>query len=116
LVDWTGRILREDKRGAIDGQLPPVLQRLGIQSENWIDSASYFHKYFFDAAGTLSSLEQFREKKNRQQSEKGNAEESVAWIKGKGGFEEAVRLGSVVLSRAKSQITCLWCDVFFGFF
>ena len=54
----------------------------------------------FYAAGTLSSLEQFREKKNRQQSEKGNVEESVAWIKG-GGLEEAVRLGWVVLSRAK---------------
>jgi len=30
-----------------------------------------------------ASLEHLR-KKNRQQSEKGNAEESVAWIKGKG--------------------------------
>jgi len=80
--------------------LPPILRRLGNQPENWIDSASHFQKYFFYAAGTLSSLEQFREKKNRQQSEKGNAEESVAWIKG-GGLEEAVRLGWVVLSRAK---------------
>jgi len=70
------------------------------KTENWIDSVSHFQKYFFDAAGTLSSLEQFRERKNRQQSEKGSAEESVAWIKG-GGLEEAVRLGWVVLSRAK---------------
>jgi len=84
LVDWTGRILREDKRGAIDGQLPPILQRLGIHSENWIDSVSHFQKYFFDAAGTLSSLEQFRERKNRQRSEQGYAEEAVGWIKGKG--------------------------------
>ena len=37
LVDWTGCTLREDKRGAIDSQLPPILQRLGIQPENWID-------------------------------------------------------------------------------
>ncbi len=84
LVDWTGRTLREDKRGAIDSQLPPILQRLGIQSENWIDSVSHFQKYFFDAAGTLSSLEQFRERKNRQRSEQGYAEEAVGWIKGKG--------------------------------
>lgn len=84
LVDWAGRTLRENKRGGIDGQLPPILQRLGIHPEDWVDSISHFHKYFFDAAGTLSSLEQFREKKNRQQSEKGDAEESVAWIKGKG--------------------------------
>ncbi len=69
LVDWTGRTLREDKRGAIDNQLPPILQRLGIQSENWIDSVSHFQKYFFDVVGTLSSLYQFRQRKNRQRSE-----------------------------------------------
>ena len=84
LVDWTGRTLRKDKRGAIDGQLPPILQRLGIQSENWIDSVSHFHKYFFDAVGTISSLEQFRENKNRQRSEQGYTEEAVQWVKGKG--------------------------------
>ena len=68
LVDWTGRSLREDKRGAIDEQLPPILQRLGIKPENWIDSVSHFQKHFFDAAGTLSSLEQFRVRKNKLRS------------------------------------------------
>src|SRR5690606_23297482 len=28
LVDWTGRVRREDKRGAIDNSLPPILKRL----------------------------------------------------------------------------------------
>ena len=88
LVDWTGRTLREDKRGAIDVQLPPILQRLDIQPENWIDSVSHFHKYFFDAAGTLSSLEQFRERKNRQRSEMADEEESVAWIKGMASYKK----------------------------
>ena len=83
LLDWTGRSLREDKRGAIDSQLPPILQRLGIKPENWIDSVSHFQKYFFDAAGTLSSLEQFRERKNVQRSEQGSGGGSVGWIKGK---------------------------------
>ncbi|MBV1872356.1 MAG: hypothetical protein KUG83_07390 [Gammaproteobacteria bacterium] len=46
VVDWTGRSLREDKRGAIDEQLPPILQCLGIKPENWIDFVSRFHKYF----------------------------------------------------------------------
>ncbi|MBV1871291.1 MAG: hypothetical protein KUG83_01970 [Gammaproteobacteria bacterium] len=69
MVDWTGRRLKQDKRGAIDSELPPILQRLGIQPENWIDVVFHFHKYFLDAAGTVSSLEQFREKKSRQRSE-----------------------------------------------
>lgn len=28
LIDWTGRVLREDKRGAIPAHLPPLLERL----------------------------------------------------------------------------------------
>jgi REP element-mobilizing transposase RayT len=35
LVDWTGRIMRSDKRGAIDNSLPPILQRLGIAEKQW---------------------------------------------------------------------------------
>jgi hypothetical protein len=30
LVDWTGRILRDDKRGAIPANLPTILIRLNI--------------------------------------------------------------------------------------
>ena len=35
LVDWSGRAIRADKRGAIDEQLPPILTRLGIDAEHW---------------------------------------------------------------------------------
>ena len=35
LVDWSGRAIREDKRGAIDSCLPPILIRLGIDGEEW---------------------------------------------------------------------------------
>ena len=35
LVDWSGRALRKDKRGAIDSRLPPILVRLGIDPEEW---------------------------------------------------------------------------------
>ena len=31
LVDWSGRIMREDKRGAINHDLPPIIERLGIE-------------------------------------------------------------------------------------
>jgi len=36
LVDFTGRQLRADKRGAISGPPPAVLGRLGYRPENWI--------------------------------------------------------------------------------
>ena len=38
----TGRIIREDKRGAIDTTLLPILQRLNISSENWLCIATEF--------------------------------------------------------------------------
>ena len=42
LVDWTGRILREDKRGAIEAEHPRILERLGISSEQWSINATRF--------------------------------------------------------------------------
>lgn len=35
LVDWTGRSVRADKRGAIDMKLPAIAQRLGIDATVW---------------------------------------------------------------------------------
>ena len=52
-MDWTGRAVRKDKRGAIEKAYPPILDRLGIEEESWIDSVRHFQKYFFDVAGTF---------------------------------------------------------------
>lgn len=35
LVDWTGRIIRDDKRGYIDNALPSILDRLQITLDQW---------------------------------------------------------------------------------
>ena len=35
LVDWTGRIIRDDKRGAIESDLPPIIQRLNLDTDAW---------------------------------------------------------------------------------
>ncbi len=42
LVDWTGRIIRSDKRGFIDGDLPPILKRLQISPEQWSINTTQF--------------------------------------------------------------------------
>lgn len=46
LVDMTGRILREDKRGAIPNHLPPILQRLEIDELAWLENAAEFEKHY----------------------------------------------------------------------
>jgi len=42
LVDWTGRIIRNDKRGYIDNELPPILHRLQVLSEQWHRNTTQF--------------------------------------------------------------------------
>ncbi len=36
LLDWTGRARREDKRGAIATDIPPIMSRLGIDSRSFL--------------------------------------------------------------------------------
>src|SRR5690606_38764381 len=38
LLDWTGRAIRNDKRGFIPADTPPILQRLGIPPDQWLDT------------------------------------------------------------------------------
>jgi hypothetical protein len=42
LVDWTGRIIRNDKQGVIDNELPPILSRLHITAEQWHVNTTQF--------------------------------------------------------------------------
>jgi hypothetical protein len=42
LVDWTGRIIRSDKRGYVDITLPPILARLQITPEQWRINTTQF--------------------------------------------------------------------------
>ena len=52
LVDWTGRCIRNDKRGAIANHLPDVLQRLQIDSKHWIYLTQHFESQFKGLVGT----------------------------------------------------------------
>jgi len=46
LVNWTGRAVREDKRGAIADDLPPILARIGITPAAWLQLAEDFETTF----------------------------------------------------------------------
>ena len=66
LVDKSGRILRSDKRGAIDADLAPILLRIGANPEAWIDTVSRFGSKFRLAAGLVSSLRSFADQLGRR--------------------------------------------------
>ena len=38
LLDIVGRMIRSGKRGVIPADLPPILQRLKLNPQNWLDS------------------------------------------------------------------------------
>lgn len=56
LVDWTGRILRDDKRGAIPKAVPPILMRLELQPKAWQPQVVGTESHYFRAIGRIESL------------------------------------------------------------
>ena len=51
LVDWSGRILREDKKGAIADNLPGILQRLDMDAKQFIYLTRNFEHPFKNLVG-----------------------------------------------------------------
>lgn len=59
LIDSTGRILREDKRGAIPNSLPPILTRLGLNPDFWLSNVRNLQSRFSYAIGHSEKLAAF---------------------------------------------------------
>ena len=56
LIDWTGRIIRDDKRGTIHATTPPILQRLDISTDHWLELSTRFESRFKGIAGSAESI------------------------------------------------------------
>ena len=52
LVDWTGRIIRKDKRGAINEDQPPIIERLSLDKESWLILTTQFEQQFGQWVGS----------------------------------------------------------------
>jgi REP element-mobilizing transposase RayT len=61
LLDWTSRVLRNDKRGVVLGTQPQLLYVLGIDDETWCELASSFGKNYHGAVGSLEELASYAE-------------------------------------------------------
>ena len=62
LVDWSGRDVRSDQRGCIPNDLPPMLQRLNIAPEDWLDAVQHAGHSYGIAMGHLVRIKAFAEK------------------------------------------------------
>ena len=55
LVDYTGRIIRPDKRGAIPITLPPILNRIDIDLSIWLKNSTEFESVYHAKFGKRKS-------------------------------------------------------------
>ena len=58
LVEWTGKQIRKDKRGVIDKNLPPILQRLYFEVDNWFYLTQHFESKLKGLVGSVIKLKQ----------------------------------------------------------
>ena len=56
LVDWTGRILRDDKKGVIPEEMPEILQRLQLDARHWCYLARHFEHPFKHLVGAAHQV------------------------------------------------------------
>ena len=77
LVDWTGRQIRDDKRGTIDEALPGILNRLELNGEQWLYLTQHFESSFKTLVGTMHSLRKVCAKLGYQRIPGKSARESL---------------------------------------
>ena len=58
LVDWSGRQVRQGKVGTIPANLAPILDRVGINPQLWLDVLQSFGEWFPRIAGTAEKVEE----------------------------------------------------------
>lgn len=60
LLDWTGRAIRDDQCGKIHEHTPPILQRLNISPDNWLELSTNFERRFKGLVGSIQIVKKVR--------------------------------------------------------
>ncbi|MDO6428809.1 transposase [Thalassotalea sp. 1_MG-2023] len=56
LVEWTGRCIREDKRGAVPAHIKPLFERFHVNEQDWLKTIKEFNRHFIHAAGSYENM------------------------------------------------------------
>ena len=56
ILDWTGRLVRNDKRGSIPSSMKPILERIGLKQSGWGKLIKGFEKLYKRVIGTADSI------------------------------------------------------------
>jgi hypothetical protein len=66
MVDWTGREIRAASRGTIPAHFAPILERLHLKDDHWIETVRRFGRSFKRAVGRRESLKILAEQTGRR--------------------------------------------------
>jgi len=58
LADWTGRAVRDDKRGYIPDKEPKIISKLGIDVERWLDTVKEYGESYHAFVGSEKQLKE----------------------------------------------------------
>jgi len=62
LIDWTGRMIRDDKKGAIPPDILPIFRKLGVNDKEWADNVNHFGRRFYSVVGAVEVMRQYSDK------------------------------------------------------
>jgi hypothetical protein len=67
LLDWTGRQLRAGKPGAIPAHMAPILERLRIRGDRWLELIANYDRWFHNFVGHIDQLRKLARRAGRRQ-------------------------------------------------
>lgn len=77
VIENTGRVLAEGKRGQISRHLASALERLELDSESWVDTVEGYGSHFQRLAGSRQRLQQWAQQLGQQWFCRGTSAGSV---------------------------------------
>ena len=66
LTDWTGRSIRNDKRGFIKPDTPKILHQLGLDEQTWVETVQGFSSQFHSFVGPEEQLQSLCQKQAKK--------------------------------------------------
>ncbi len=66
LADWTGRAIKDDKKGYILDKEPQIISKLGINVEVWLDTVKEYSKSYHTFVGTEKQLKEICEQTSKK--------------------------------------------------
>ena len=78
-MDWTGRAIKQGKKGAIPEHVQPILLRLQLNDTTWLHSVQHDRQLFFQLVGSVTQLQSFA------------LHHHCSWVKGQRGAQQMYR-------------------------